>query len=190
MPAVILLSIGGIIFLTAPSAAPGGMSAAPEKAAVNYQKFCAGCHGEKLEKFAAKVWMEEQGTASAVRSIKYGIESMGMPAFQKTFTDKEIEELAIYVKNGIPEDRALLKPAAGPGAVIESEVQRFVVDTVISGLNVPWGMAFFAQRGPVDFGAGRNTPPFFGRHTFGTYTRPASADGLRTGRVAGHCAAS
>ncbi len=142
LPAAILLSIGGLIFLTAPSAAPGGMSAAPEKAAVNYQKFCAGCHGEKLEKFAAKVWMEEQGTASAVKSIKYGIESMGMPAFQKTFTDKEIEELAIYVKKGIPEDRTLLKPATGPGAVIESEVQRFVVDTVISGLSVPWGMAF------------------------------------------------
>jgi len=31
---------------------------------MNYQKFCAGCHGANLEKFAAKAWMEEKGNAS------------------------------------------------------------------------------------------------------------------------------
>lgn len=121
---------------------------APEKiqevnpAALNYQNYCAGCHGDNLEKFAAKAWMEEEGNASVIKSIKYGIEDIGMPAFQKTFTDSEIEALAVYVKRGIPEDRSKLKPAVTPGGVIESEVQRFTVDTVVSGLNVPWGLAF------------------------------------------------
>lgn len=113
-----------------------------EKASVNYQKYCAGCHGENLEKFAAKAWMDEKGTASAFRSIKTGIESMGMPSFQKTFTDAEIEALAAYVKKGIPEDKSKLRPAVDPGGVVESEVQRFVVDTVVTGLSVPWGLAF------------------------------------------------
>ncbi len=114
----------------------------PENAAVNYQKYCAGCHGEKLEKFAAKKWMDEKGNQSAVRSIRDGIEASGMPSFRKTFTDTEIEDLAGYVKKGIPADKSRLKPAVTPGGVIESEVQRFVVDTVVSGLDVPWGLAF------------------------------------------------
>lgn len=113
-----------------------------EKASVNYQKYCAGCHGENLEKFTAKAWMEGEGTSPVVKSIKFGIENIGMPAFQKTFTDAEIEELAVYVKKGIPADKASLKQAVTPGSVIESEVQRFVADTVVSGLGIPWGLVF------------------------------------------------
>lgn len=111
-------------------------------AALNYQNYCAGCHGDNLEKFAAKAWMEEEGNASVIKSIKSGIEDIGMPAFQKTFTNNEIEALAAYVKRGIPEDKSKLKPAVTPGGIIESEVQRFTVDTVVSGLKVPWGLAF------------------------------------------------
>ena len=86
--------------------------------------------------------MDEKGTSSAFSSIKFGIEAIGMPSFQKTFSDTEIELLAAYVKKGIPEDKSTLKPAVTPGGVIESEVQRFVVDTVVTGLKVPWGLAF------------------------------------------------
>lgn len=111
-------------------------------AEVNYQNFCAGCHGHNLEKFAAKAWMDETGNSSAIKSITYGIEDIGMPAFRKTFTDAEIEALASYVKKGIPADKSKLKPAVKPGGIVESEVQQFVVDTVVTGLEVPWGMAF------------------------------------------------
>ena len=110
--------------------------------AMNYQNFCAGCHGSNLEKFADKAWMEEEDISTAFESIKYGIEDIGMPGFEKTFTDEEIEALAEYVKKGIPEDRSELQPAITSDGVVESEVQRFVVDTVVSGLNIPWGMAF------------------------------------------------
>jgi glucose/arabinose dehydrogenase len=112
-----------------------------EKAAINYQKYCAGCHGDNLEKFAAKKWMDEQGTEPVIKSIRDGIETIGMPAFRKTFTDEEIRDLAAYVKKGIPEDKGKLRPAVTPSGVIESEVQRFVVDTVVTGLDVPWGLA-------------------------------------------------
>ena len=120
----------------------GNQNSQFQSVAGNYQNFCAGCHGDNLEKFAAKEWMDEEGSSSAFQSIKYGIEDIGMPAFQKTFSDEEIKELAEYVKKGVPEDKALLKPAVTLGGVVESEVQKFVVDTVVSGLNVPWGLAF------------------------------------------------
>ncbi|MCU0459666.1 MAG: PQQ-dependent sugar dehydrogenase [Bacteroidales bacterium] len=113
-----------------------------ESAAANYLKYCSGCHGAKLEKFAEKEWMDEEGITSVFKSIKNGLENLGMPAFEKTFTDSEIEALATYVKKGIPADRSLLEPALTYGAIVESEVQKFTVDTVVSGLKVPWGMAF------------------------------------------------
>lgn len=113
-----------------------------QSAAVNYQNFCAGCHGSNFERFAARPWMDEEGIASPFNSIKNGITEIGMPSFQKTFTDAEIEALALYVKKRIPEDRSMLKPAHTADGVIQSEVQRFVADTVVSGLNVPWGLAF------------------------------------------------
>ena len=113
-----------------------------QSAAMNYQKFCAGCHGQNLEKFAVNRWMDRKDNSSIVNSIKNGAEILGMPAFQKTFTDEEIEALAAYVKKGIPEDKSKLKPALTEGGVVHSEVQRFTVDTVVTGLKVPWGLAF------------------------------------------------
>ena len=111
-------------------------------AATNYRMFCAGCHVDNLEKFAAKQWMEEAGTASVERSIKDGILDIGMPAFAKTFSDKEIKELAIYMKQGIPADRTLLKPAVTADGMVKSEEYNLVIDTVVTGLEVPWGLAF------------------------------------------------
>ena len=110
---------------------------------MNYQNFCSGCHGANLEKFAAKAWMEEKGNLLAFNSIKFGIEKIGMPSFREDLSQMpEIDALAAYVKKGVPEDKTLLKPAVTPGGVVESEVQRFVVDTVVTGLKVPWGLAF------------------------------------------------
>lgn len=140
---LITLVTSGLIYLKSRSSDTFAAEASGQRsAAMNYQNFCAGCHGANLEKFAAKTWMEEKGTTSAFNSIKSGIENIGMPSFQKTFTDAEIEALAVYVKKGIPEDKSMLKPAVTTNGVIESEVQRFVVDTVISGLSVPWGLVF------------------------------------------------
>lgn len=146
-------------------------SAHGKRTVENYRKFCAGCHGDRLEKFAAKAWMDEEGIASVVRSIKLGIEELGMPGFEKTFSDREIKKLALYVKAGIPGDRAVLKPASTPGEVVVSEVQRFVVDTVVSGLKVPWGLAFLPggdlliseREGKLyRFSDGRISPPIEG----------------------------
>lgn len=139
-----ILLFGAVVMAAVWFVAAGKNSNTPveESATANYIKYCSGCHGAKLEKFAAKQWMDEEGITSVFKSIKYGLEDLGMPAFEKTFSDSEIEALAAYVKKGIPDDRSILQPAVTSGSVIESEVQKFTVDTVVSGLNVPWGMAF------------------------------------------------
>jgi glucose/arabinose dehydrogenase len=139
---LIVLIIIGLTGLRSFNPTQDSENQSQQSASTNYRKYCSGCHGANLEKFAAKAWMDEKGTSSAFSSIKFGIETIGMPSFQKTFNDADIELLAAYVKKGIPEDKSTLKPAVTPGGVIESEVQRFVVDTVVTGLEVPWGLAF------------------------------------------------
>ncbi len=117
-------------------------SAQGKDVASQYRTYCAGCHGENMDRFTHKQWMDQPGTAIIEHSIKYGIESSGMPVFEKTFNDKEIKLLAVYVKNRIPEDISKLKPAVTPKGVINSEEHSFVIDTVVTGLDVPWGLEF------------------------------------------------
>jgi len=137
------LFAGAVIIAAVLFASAGEKSSSVKKQTVseNYGKYCSGCHGANLEKFAAKAWMDEEGNASAFRSIKFGIENIGMPAFRETFTKREIRDLAAYVKKGIPADRGLLQPALTIEEIVASEVQKFTLDTVVRGLNVPWGMA-------------------------------------------------
>lgn len=139
---VVLLALFLSAFLPVKGEKPPVPVKETHSAAENYRRFCAGCHGDNLEKYKSKSWMDEKGNKSAAGSIRNGIADLGMPSFGKTFTDSEIEALADYVKKGIPEDRSLLKPAVTQVSIVESEVQRFVVDTVVTGLQVPWGLAF------------------------------------------------
>ncbi|TDN97135.1 glucose/arabinose dehydrogenase [Sunxiuqinia elliptica] len=113
-----------------------------KKAAENYQNYCAGCHGNNLEKFEQKDWMYGDDNSSIVQSITHGREEMGMPGFEVTFSKEEVEALAEYVRKGVPEDKESLQPALSANQLVESEVQKFIIDTVVSGLEVPWGLEF------------------------------------------------
>jgi glucose/arabinose dehydrogenase len=139
---IVVAFIGLMGFMSLKNDKSGGQASDENPAALNYRTYCAGCHGDKLEKFTAKKWMDEHGLATVINSIKMGIEAEGMPSFQNTFSEAETEELAAFVKKGIPEDRSSLKPAVKAGDVMESEVQDFIVETVVTGLDVPWGLVF------------------------------------------------
>jgi aldose sugar dehydrogenase len=56
-----------------------------------------------------------------------------MPAFEKTFSDKEIQELAEYVVKAV---------AAEKGQITSTNPQKYAVDTVVTGLDIPWGLCF------------------------------------------------
>lgn len=139
---VLLLTLSAISFTLTGCLSSDSKSANRGSAETNYKNFCAGCHGVNLERFTVKPWMDDEGISQAFESIKFGIIDIGMPAFEQTFTDDEIEKLAVYVKEKIPRDRSTLKPAFTAEGVINSEVHNFVIDTVVSGLSVPWGLAF------------------------------------------------
>jgi glucose/arabinose dehydrogenase len=111
-------------------------------AAPLYAMYCAGCHGRKLEKFQDKPWMQTGSIESVVQSIRYGIVDAGMPSFEATFTEDEINSLADYIIKGIPSDKSQLKAYDVTNKVVQSEKQRYAVDVVATGFDVPWGMAF------------------------------------------------
>ena len=107
----------------------------------NYLNYCAGCHGLELERFEKKDWMTAANEEVIIASIINGLPERGMPAFRKTFSDEEITSLAKYVKAVLPNGGSN-KPASILTEIHSSDEFRFVVDTIVSGLDVPWGLEF------------------------------------------------
>lgn len=106
-----------------------------------YQTYCAGCHGNFMEKFTQSPWMGENNTIKIEKSIKHGTKN-GMPAFGQLFSDEEIRKIANFVKNNIPKDKSQLQSAVTSTRIIQSEEHNFVIDTVVTGIDIPWGLAF------------------------------------------------
>ncbi|MEE4197809.1 MAG: PQQ-dependent sugar dehydrogenase [Bacteroidales bacterium] len=107
-----------------------------------YLNYCAGCHGENLERFDQSEWMDARTDDAAFKSIKFGLEEMGMPAFQDAFTDQEIMALAKYIRDEVPKDHRKRIPAFSSERIVQSQKQKFIIDTIVEGLEVPWGMEF------------------------------------------------
>ncbi len=107
----------------------------------NYLFYCAGCHGDKLEKFENKQWLYGSNEASIYKSIKYGQDEMGMPSFDAAFSESELRALAAYIKQGGFKSGAGAVASTKPTIIVSKE-QRFIVDTVVTGLEIPWGLDF------------------------------------------------
>lgn len=109
-------------------------------AKTNYDNYCMGCHLPDRGAFINRTWLFGSSEADVIKSIKYGQPDIGMPAFVKAFSDNEIRDLALYVLGNEPGQHSDdYNNAAG---VVISQKQKFIVDTVVSGLDIPWGMTW------------------------------------------------
>jgi glucose/arabinose dehydrogenase len=103
---------------------------------------CSGCHNEKSNWFVERDWLFGKEKEDIFNSIKYGRVAYGMPAFEQGLSDDEIKDLAAYVleldTKVVNEDVLNNLPIN----VIQSEVQKFIVEDVITDLEVPWGIEF------------------------------------------------
>jgi glucose/arabinose dehydrogenase len=103
----------------------------------NYINYCAGCHGDNLEEFRDNSWLLAQRESDIIRLINEGDIESGMPAFRLTFTNNEINDLAnliIYKSHEKPEGKDV-RPA-------DSTNTNYYIETVVSGLDIPWGLEF------------------------------------------------
>lgn len=115
-----------------------------ELAEDNYVKYCAGCHGMYMERFSNtdREKLFSMPTTEMVKIIRDGDESTGMPSFKETFTTQEIDHLAKYILVDIREKSKDHDYGSNLSPVQKTEKLSFRVDTVIKGLNVPWGMTW------------------------------------------------
>ncbi|PZR10280.1 MAG: hypothetical protein DI539_21365 [Flavobacterium psychrophilum] len=108
----------------------------------NYQNYCSSCHGEKMDAFVDRDWKYGDSKQDLIKGIAKGYTNDGMPAFEKTFSKTEIEELADYILKGI-KNRAMYDFDNAPKTgIFKSEKLTVKLDTIATGLAVPWGMAF------------------------------------------------
>ncbi|AKQ47657.1 membrane protein [Rufibacter radiotolerans] len=105
----------------------------------NYTNYCAGCHGQNLETFVDRKWLHGNSPEALFKSIKHGFPETGMLAYDTTFTDTEITQLVRYIRQGVASGQ---KKQASKGKVFQAQDLSFTLDTVVTGLDVPWAMAF------------------------------------------------
>ncbi len=112
------------------------------KAALNYQTYCGGCHGEKMNAFVDRKWKHGNSREDLFKAIKLGYENEGMPAFAETFSDEETYHLADYILTGIKNVDRYSGSDKPTSNVFETENLTIRLDTMVTGLDIPWGMAF------------------------------------------------
>ncbi|NEU08033.1 PQQ-dependent sugar dehydrogenase [Flavihumibacter sp. R14] len=112
------------------------------KAAVHYQTYCGGCHGEKMNAFADRNWKHGNSRDDLFKAIKLGYHDEGMPAFDETFADKETYQLADYIISGIKNVNRYISSDKPKSNTFKTELLTIRLDTVVTGLEVPWGIAF------------------------------------------------
>lgn len=124
----------------------GTAEIASNNAAKNYETYCSGCHGKNVSSFTKKEWQYGKAWNKVFDITKNGNKKLGMPAFDTTFTDKEIADLTSYLLQQIEqqgEETFSVNTQANnyASSLIKSEQLSFTIDTVASGLKSPWGMA-------------------------------------------------
>ncbi|MBC3541500.1 PQQ-dependent sugar dehydrogenase [Rufibacter sediminis] len=110
-------------------------------ARANYTNYCGGCHGRELETFVNRKWQHGDSPEALFKGIKHGYPEQGMPAYATTFSDPEITQLVSFIRQGIVAQKE--KPSTKSNATVHrSEKLNFELEKVVTGLDVPWAMAF------------------------------------------------
>jgi aldose sugar dehydrogenase len=120
-----------------------------DAAAKLYGDLCVTCHGPRLQGGPAPslvddVWTHGSADTDITRSIREGWPASGMPAFGAALSDQQIRALVVYITEmrggGNPR---LTPPGVPPGpATLKSERHRFRLETLVAGLDTPWGIDF------------------------------------------------
>ena len=116
------------------------------KAAINYQTYCGGCHGEKMNAFVDRDWRHGKTREDLFKAIKVGYHNEGMPAFDSAFNNNEIYELSDYIITGIKNVDRYTSSEKPTSNIFKTESITIRLDTVLKGLQSPWGMAFLPKK--------------------------------------------
>jgi glucose/arabinose dehydrogenase len=112
-----------------------------------YTNYCAGCHGMHMERFAGddRQAMFAMPQSEMERIIREGEYETGMPSFGNVFSDEETRAVAEYILTDIKEEAGKHEYRPGFPEVVETEDLAFRLDTVASGLGIPWGITWLPE---------------------------------------------
>ncbi len=106
-----------------------------------YQQFCSGCHGQNVEAFINREWKFGSEMENIVHSITYGQPDLGMIPYGQVLKEDQIRNLAVFIQSEVKKADGNFTPEPGP-TIMKTEEVDFRVDTVVDGLDVPWGLTF------------------------------------------------
>lgn len=111
-------------------------------AALHYQNFCAGCHGDHMEEFADGNWMFANTSAEIEAIIKKGEKDMGMPGFRQALSDNEITALTRHILTESKKKPTVKETELLAEKKIVGDKVKYWADVVVSDLEIPWGLEF------------------------------------------------
>ena len=138
------LTIAIVLLITTMSCQEDKKEPVLTEARKNYLQNCQVCHGENYEGVNAPSlvdasWMYGARPKEIMRSIKYGIQSLGMPSFQDILTEDQIRDIVDMVK--AEELRLTGGPSPTPDS-IETQDYKINVITFADSLDIPWAIDF------------------------------------------------
>ena len=108
-----------------------------------YLQHCASCHGENLDRFAARQWVYGNSVKDVSSTIKNGRPPIGMPGYAKVMNDEQIAAMAKYMIDEVAKVPANEPSPFQVGDVVKSADFSFILEEVAGeNLNIPWGLAF------------------------------------------------
>lgn len=112
-----------------------------------YQSMCAACHGKDLHGGSAPSliddeWIHGSSDADMARIIRDGVPEMGMIAYSAVLSEEEIRSLVIYMREMklLNEQQAVLEKTAVRDGVVNSELERFRIETVVEHSGILWSV--------------------------------------------------
>ena len=128
-------------FLNAQDVAPDN------KALLNYQEYCANCHGPKFQGGNAQslvdgVWQFGGERGYLFRNIKFGIPHLGMPSYAASLSDDEINSLVTFLQEEEKKAGAVRPPTP---EMIETQDYKITIEVFADSLEVPWAIDFLNE---------------------------------------------
>ena len=108
-----------------------------------FDENCASCHDADMAVFLKRKWKNGNSWNEVRHSIKSGHAEIENANFAETLPDSACNKLADYILTGI-ERRTMNSFEEEPdwSGIIKTHALTFKLDTVVRGLENPWGLAF------------------------------------------------
>jgi glucose/arabinose dehydrogenase/cytochrome c553 len=108
-----------------------------------YLQHCASCHGENLDRFAARQWVYGNSVKDVSSTIKNGRPPIGMPGYAKVMNDEQIAAMAKYMIDEVAKVPVNEPSPFKVGDIVKSADFSFILKEVVGeNLIIPWGLAF------------------------------------------------